>query len=143
MSEARRFARTVVTSALPYANGHIHLGHLAGAYLPADVFVRYQRLRGHPVVFICGSDEFGVPITLAALEVNVSPQEVIDRYHAANAEAFAGVGNCGGKSCASGEAVCSYGAAQCICWGYTDNITGWLKIPGGGSCQCGKDAVWN
>lgn len=84
--------RTLVTSALPYANGHIHLGHIAGAYLPSDIFVRYKRLRGERVLFIGGSDEYGVPITMTALKEGISPQEVIDRYHAANAEAFAAAG---------------------------------------------------
>ncbi len=86
------FERTLVTSALPYANGHIHLGHLAGAYLPADVYVRYKRLRGDRVLYVCGSDEYGVPITLTALKEGVTPKDVIDRYHTANAEAFARVG---------------------------------------------------
>ena len=83
------FERTLVTSALPYANGHIHLGHIAGAYLPPDIYVRYKRLRGERVLFIGGSDEYGVPITMTALKEGITPQEVIDRYHAANAEAFA------------------------------------------------------
>jgi len=86
------FERTLVTSALPYANGHIHLGHIAGAYLPPDIYVRYKRLRGERVLFIGGSDEYGVPITLTALKEGVSPQTVVDRYHAANAEAFAALG---------------------------------------------------
>ena len=92
METNRQFERTLVTSALPYANGHIHLGHIAGAYLPADIYVRYKRLRGDRVLYIGGSDEYGVPITLTALKEGVSPKEVIDRYHAANAEAFAGLG---------------------------------------------------
>lgn len=92
MSEKKSFARTLVTSALPYANGHIHLGHIAGAYLPADVYVRYLRLRGKAVLYVGGSDEFGVPITLTALKENVDPQDVVDRYHAANAEAFEKLG---------------------------------------------------
>lgn len=86
------FKRTLVTSALPYANGYIHLGHIAGAYLPADIYVRYMRLRGEKVLYVGGSDEYGVPITLTALKEGVSPKEVIDRYHAANAEAFAKLG---------------------------------------------------
>ena len=92
MSEEKQFARTLVTSALPYANGHIHLGHIAGAYLPADVYVRYLRLRGRKVLYIGGSDEYGVPITLTALKEGITPQDVIDRYHAANAEAFRRLG---------------------------------------------------
>ncbi|MBN2310737.1 MAG: methionine--tRNA ligase [Candidatus Hydrogenedentes bacterium] len=92
MSAQRKFERTLVTGALPYANGHIHLGHIAGAYLPADVYVRYKRLIGERVLFVCGSDEYGVPITLTALKEGISPNEVIDRYHTANADAFAGLG---------------------------------------------------
>ncbi|MBI5093308.1 MAG: methionine--tRNA ligase [Candidatus Hydrogenedentes bacterium] len=88
MPAQNTFKRTLVTSALPYANGHIHLGHIAGAYLPADIYVRYKRLRGEAVLYVCGSDEYGVPITLTALKEGVSPTEVIDRYHTANAEAF-------------------------------------------------------
>lgn len=86
------FERTLVTSALPYANGHIHLGHIAGAYLPADVYVRYKRLTGEKVLYICGSDEYGVPITLTALKEGITPKEVIDRYHAENAKSFANLG---------------------------------------------------
>ena len=82
------FKRTLVTSALPYANGDIHLGHIAGAYLDADIYVRYRRLRGDRVLFICGSDEHGVPITLRALQEGVSAKNVIDRYHTANDAAF-------------------------------------------------------
>ncbi len=92
MTTQTKFERTLVTGALPYANGHIHLGHVAGAYLPADIFTRYKRLCGAPVLYVCGSDEYGVPITLSALKEGVSPQEIIDRYHAANTEAFASIG---------------------------------------------------
>jgi methionyl-tRNA synthetase len=84
--------RTLVTSALPYANGRIHIGHLAGAYLPADIYARYLRLCGEEVVFVCGSDEHGVPITLRALSEGTSPQEVIDRFHGENEAAFRAVG---------------------------------------------------
>ncbi len=80
--------RILVTAALPYANGPIHLGHLAGAYLPADMYVRYQRLKGRDVLFICGSDEHGVPITLTADKEGVSPQVIVDRYHEQNKKAF-------------------------------------------------------
>ncbi len=73
--------KILVTSALPYANGPIHLGHLAGAYLPADIFVRYHRLKGDDVIYICGSDENGVPIMLRARKEGVSPQDIVDRYH--------------------------------------------------------------
>ena len=84
--------RTLVTSALPYANGPIHLGHLAGAYLPADFYVRYKRMRGEDVVFICGSDEHGVPITIAAEKEGVSPQDIVDRFHDMNKKTFEAFG---------------------------------------------------
>jgi methionyl-tRNA synthetase len=80
--------KILVTSALPYANGPIHLGHLSGAYLPADIYVRYKRLNGDEVIYICGSDEHGVPITISADKEKVSPQVIIDRYHEANKKAF-------------------------------------------------------
>jgi methionyl-tRNA synthetase len=80
--------RILVTAALPYANGPIHLGHLAGAYLPADIYVRYQRLKQRDVLFICGSDEHGVPITITADKEGITPQAVVDRYHAMNRAAF-------------------------------------------------------
>jgi methionyl-tRNA synthetase len=73
--------KILVTSALPYANGPLHLGHLAGAYIPADIYVRYQRMKGHDVLFICGTDEHGVPITLTAEKEGVEPGEIVDRYH--------------------------------------------------------------
>jgi methionyl-tRNA synthetase len=80
--------KILVTSALPYANGQIHLGHLSGAYLPADIYVRYKRLNGDDVIYICGSDEHGVPITITADKEGVKPQEIIDRFHEANKTAF-------------------------------------------------------
>jgi methionyl-tRNA synthetase len=80
--------KLLVTSALPYANGELHLGHLAGAYLPADIFVKYHRLKGTDVVYICGSDEHGVGITIAAQQAGVSPQQLIDRYHHSIKAAF-------------------------------------------------------
>lgn len=80
--------KILVTAALPYANGKIHLGHLGGAYLPADIFVRYKRLTGADVLFICGSDEHGVPITITADKEGVKPKVIIDRFHYANKEAF-------------------------------------------------------
>ncbi len=80
--------RILVTAALPYANGHLHLGHLAGAYLPADIYVRYQRLKQRDIVFICGSDEHGVPITITAEKEKTTPKAVVDRYHEANKKAF-------------------------------------------------------
>jgi methionyl-tRNA synthetase len=91
-SSDKRFARTLVTSALPYANGEIHLGHLAGAYLPADIYVRYLRLRGEDVLYICGSDEYGVPITLTAEKLGISPKELVDRNHESIKKSFAGFG---------------------------------------------------
>ena len=80
--------RILVTSALPYANGPIHLGHLAGAYLPADIFVRYHRLLNEDIIFICGSDEHGVPIMLRARQEGVDPQKIVDLYHERNKESF-------------------------------------------------------
>jgi methionyl-tRNA synthetase len=81
-----------VTAALPYANGPLHLGHLAGVYLPADIFVRFLRMKNEDVVFICGSDEHGAAITLRAKKEGVSPQEIVDKYHGINAKAFADFG---------------------------------------------------
>jgi len=80
--------KILVTSALPYSNGLIHIGHLAGAYLPADIYVRYQRMAGNDVVFICGADEHGVPITIAAMKQNKTPQELVDYYYEKNKESF-------------------------------------------------------
>ena len=80
--------KVLVTSALPYANGNIHLGHLSGAYLPADIYVRYKRLNGDDILYICGSDEHGVPITITADKEKITPKEVIDRFHDANKSAF-------------------------------------------------------
>lgn len=86
--DKKHFKRTLVTAALPYANGPIHLGHLAGAYLPADIFVRFKRLKNEEILFICGSDEHGVPITITAEKEGVSPKVIIDRYHEMNKKAF-------------------------------------------------------
>ena len=80
--------KILVTSALPYANGPIHLGHLSGAYLPADIYVRYNRLKGNDILYICGSDEHGVPITITADKEGITPKQVIDRYHEINKKAF-------------------------------------------------------
>lgn len=85
---SRQFNKILVTAALPYANGKIHLGHLAGAYLPADIYVRYQRLLKRDVIFICGSDEHGVPITITAEQEKTTPQAIVDRYHELNKKAF-------------------------------------------------------
>jgi len=76
-----KFKRTIVTSALPYANGPVHIGHLAGVYVPADIYVRYLRLKKQPVLFIGGSDEHGVPITIRARKEGCTPQDIVDRYH--------------------------------------------------------------
>ena len=83
-----KLATYTVTAALPYANGPLHLGHVAGVYLPADIFVRFLRLKGHDVVFICGSDEHGAAITLRAKKEGISPQEIVDKYNNLIGEAF-------------------------------------------------------
>ena len=84
--------RTLVTCALPYANGPVHIGHLAGAYIPGDIYVRYLRMRGEDVVFVCGSDEHGVPITIKARAQGVTPQDIVDKYHSVMKDAFTGLG---------------------------------------------------
>lgn len=86
------FKRYLVTAALPYANGPVHIGHLAGCYLPADIYVRYQRVRKRDVKFICGSDEHGVPITIRAMKEGISPQDVVDKYHKIIKDSFAEMG---------------------------------------------------
>jgi methionyl-tRNA synthetase len=83
-----KFKRTLVTAALPYANGPVHIGHLAGCYLPSDIYVRYLRSIGHDVKFICGSDEHGVPITIKAKKEGVSPQAIVDKYHKIMGDSF-------------------------------------------------------
>jgi methionyl-tRNA synthetase len=88
----KEFKRTLVTSALPYANGPIHIGHLAGVYVPSDIYTRYLRMKGADVISICGSDEHGVPITLKARKEGITPQQVVDRYHELNKKAFADFG---------------------------------------------------
>lgn len=90
MSQDNR--KMLVTAALPYANGAVHIGHLAGCYLPADIFVRYQRANNKDVKFICGSDEHGVPITIRAMKEGVSPQEIVDRYHEIIKKSFEDMG---------------------------------------------------
>ncbi len=85
-------SKYLVTAALPYANGPVHIGHLAGCYLPADIYVRYLRLKGEEVKFICGSDEHGVPITIKARKEGITPQQVVDKYHAMMKNAFADFG---------------------------------------------------
>ena len=84
--------RYTITAALPYANGPVHLGHLAGVYIPADIYTRYLRLQGRDVVFICGSDEHGVPITIKAKKEGVTPQAVVDRYHEIIKKSFSDFG---------------------------------------------------
>ena len=81
MEKKKHFSRTLVTTALPYANGPVHIGHLAGVYVPADIYTRYLRLRGEDVLMIGGSDEHGVPITIKAQREGVTPQDIVDRYH--------------------------------------------------------------
>ena len=88
----KQFNRHLVTAALPYANGPIHIGHLAGVYIPADIYVRYLRLRKKDVVFVCGSDEHGVPITITARKESLTPQQIVDRYHNIIKSAFADFG---------------------------------------------------
>ncbi|MBU6167953.1 MAG: methionine--tRNA ligase [Bacteroidetes bacterium] len=87
-----KIKRHLITSALPYANGPLHLGHLAGAYLPADIYVRYLRLTGKEVLWVCGSDEHGAAITIRAKKEGVSPNEIIDKYHTLNKETFEALG---------------------------------------------------
>jgi len=84
----KKYKRYLVTSALPYANGPVHIGHLAGVYVPSDIYVRYLRLRGEDVVWVCGSDEHGVPITLKAKNEGITPQDVVDKYHGIIKKAF-------------------------------------------------------
>ena len=86
------YKRVLVTAALPYANGPVHIGHLAGVYVPADIYTRFLRLNGKEVLFICGSDEHGVPITLKAKNEGITPQDVVDRYHRINQDAFSQFG---------------------------------------------------
>ena len=88
----KKFKRYLVTSALPYANGPVHIGHLAGVYVPSDIYTRYLRLRGEDVIHVCGSDEHGVPITIKAKKEGITPQQVVDRYHEIIKNAFAGLG---------------------------------------------------
>lgn len=88
----KNFKRTLVTTALPYANGPVHIGHLAGVYVPADIYTRFLRLRGEDVVMIGGSDEHGVPITIKAKKEGVTPQDIVDRYHKIIKDSFEGLG---------------------------------------------------
>ena len=88
----KKFKRTLITSALPYANGPVHIGHLAGVYVPADIYARYLRLKGEEVFFVGGSDEHGVPITIKAKKEGVTPQDIVDRYHNIIKDSFKGLG---------------------------------------------------
>lgn len=88
----KNYKRHLITAALPYANGGVHIGHLAGVYVPADIYARYLRLRGEEVKFICGSDEHGVPITIKAKKLGCTPQDVVDKYHKIIKESFEGLG---------------------------------------------------
>lgn len=88
----RKFKRTLITTALPYANGPVHIGHLAGVYIPADIYARYLRLKGEDVVMIGGSDEHGVPITIKAKAEGVTPQDIVDRYHKIIKDSFEELG---------------------------------------------------
>ena len=88
----KSYKRSTITAALPYANGPIHIGHLAGCYLPADIYVRYLRLKGEEVAFVCGSDEHGMAITMKARKEGVTPREIVDRYHEMMRDALAGFG---------------------------------------------------
>ena len=89
MNDPKRY---IITSALPYANGALHLGHLAGAYLPADIYVRYLRLQGKDVVWVCGSDEHGAAITIQAKKEGTTPEAIINKYHELNKVTFENLG---------------------------------------------------
>src|SRR5574344_1829951 len=84
----KKFKRHLITAALPYANGSVHIGHLAGVYVPADIYARFQRLKGEDVLFVCGSDEHGVPITIKAKQQGCTPQDIVDKYHAIIKDSF-------------------------------------------------------
>ncbi len=86
------FKRYLITAALPYANGPVHIGHMAGVYIPADIYTRYQRAQKRDIIFVCGSDEHGVPITIRAMKEGVSPQQIVDKYHAIIKESFEQMG---------------------------------------------------
>ena len=89
---SKEYKRYLITSALPYANGPVHIGHLAGVYVPSDIYTRYLRLKGHDVISVCGSDEHGVPITIKARKEGITPQQVVDRYHEIIEESFRRLG---------------------------------------------------
>ena len=89
MTNSKRYT---ITAALPYTNGPVHIGHLAGVYVPADIYARFLRATGNDVIYICGSDEHGVPITIKAKKEGVSPQDVVDKYHAIIKKSFSDFG---------------------------------------------------
>ena len=84
----KEYNRILVTAALPYANGPVHIGHLAGCYIPADIYVRFERARKKDILFVGGSDEHGVPITIRAMKEGITPQQVVDKYHAQIKKSF-------------------------------------------------------
>jgi len=84
----KTFKRYLVTSALPYANGPLHIGHLAGVYIPSDIYTRYLRMKGVDVISVCGSDEHGVPITIKARQEGILPQQVVDKYNGIIKQSF-------------------------------------------------------
>lgn len=88
----KNFKRHLITSALPYANGPVHIGHLAGVYVPSDIYTRYLRLKGEDVIHVCGSDEHGVPITIKARQQGITPQQLVDKYHGIIKDSFEGLG---------------------------------------------------
>jgi len=88
----KKYKRHLVTSALPYANGPVHIGHLAGVYIPSDIYTRYLRLKGEDVIHVCGTDEHGVPITIKAKQEGVTPQDIVDKYHKIIGDSFKGLG---------------------------------------------------
>ena len=92
MGKYDNYKRILVTSALTYANGYTHLGHIAGSLLPADIYVRYQRLAGRDVIYICGSDEHGTAIEMSAIKEGITPREIIDKYHWPNKKAYEDLG---------------------------------------------------
>ncbi|NLX80495.1 MAG: class I tRNA ligase family protein, partial [Proteiniphilum sp.] len=89
---SKQFKRTLITAALPYANGPVHIGHLAGVYVPSDIYARYLRLKGEDTLFVSGSDEHGIPITLKARAEGVTPQDIVDRFHELNKASFEKLG---------------------------------------------------
>ena len=88
----KEYKRTLITTALPYANGPVHIGHLAGVYVPADIYARFLRLNDRPVTLVGGSDEHGVPITIRARREGITPQDVVDRYHRLIKDSFEELG---------------------------------------------------